>query len=242
MSEIKIIPIFDQSAPKVWTDFLRIRAMAMQCNHNVKMSDHEIADAITEYQDSWKRVSCNYAFGAFDNGKMVGCVTGDCQHGVSYLRHLYVLPEYQGQYLGYSLLKAAENMSSLYAKKSDIVALPGAEKFYKKYGYVAPCSTNWYTKDICNAGKCSVTPLFYYSKPIIRICNELAAKSGDVFVPDNKQHKPVFIYRDAANKITAFGVVEQNGARIYSQSLSADDWARRCINRAIEKFLSCQKV
>ena len=240
MSEIKILPIFDQSAPNVWTDFLRVRIAAMKSNHNVELSDQEISDALAEYAESWRRLSCSFAFGAFDGDKMIGYINGDCQRGISYLRHLYVLPEYQGRYLGYGLLKAAENTSSIYARKTDIVALPGAEKFYKKYGYVSPCGTNWYTKDIHMSGKCSVTPIFNYTKPVIRACADLAA--GVALTFDNKKRVPLFVYRDAANKITAFGAIEQDGVKTFSQSKSPDDWARHSINRSIENYLSYQKM
>ncbi|MBQ2017639.1 MAG: GNAT family N-acetyltransferase, partial [Alphaproteobacteria bacterium] len=123
MSEIRILPIFNQSAPGVWDDMLRIRIATMRHNYNIKLTDQEISEAMAEFQQSWKRLSFNFAFGAYDDGKMVGCISGDVQNKTAFIRHLYVLPEYQGQRIGSRLLNEAEIATSVSARQTDIVAL-----------------------------------------------------------------------------------------------------------------------
>ena len=72
MSEIKILPIFNQSAPGVWDDMLRVRIAAMQYNYNIRLTDEELADAMSDFQKSWRQLSHNFAFGAYDGDRMVG--------------------------------------------------------------------------------------------------------------------------------------------------------------------------
>ena len=53
MMNIEIVPIFDQSVPHVWDDFVRISAAAMRHVYNYKTSEPERRDAISKLQYNW---------------------------------------------------------------------------------------------------------------------------------------------------------------------------------------------
>lgn len=240
MKEVKIIPIFDQAAPGIWDSFvgLRVNAMRTTCNHN--MSDQEITNAFQELRSSWGRLKHNFAFAAYDGERMVGCIHGDCQKRTAFVRHLYVAPEYQHQGIGFSLLSAAEHSSALVASKTDIVALPKAEKFYQRYGYTSPLKTNNYFKDIKGKQACSVVPLFSCSPSLAK----QLAKFSPEFKPEyvNQGHCPAFVYCDYKMQIGGFGFAEPDISldkpQILGRTAMHDDWGRRCVSKAFENLSS----
>ncbi len=232
MSEIKILPIFNQSAPGVWDDMLRVRIAAMQHNYNIKLTAQEISDAMSEFQRSWKRLSFNFAFGAYDGDKMVGCLNGDVQNKTAFIRHLYVLPEYQGQHIGADLLTSAEGAVSASAHQTDLVSLAGAEYFYRGMGYFSPVGTNNYVKKL-SAPKCRILPLFYCSPSFERGCNMLRGTETDM--PTRKQindaHMPVFVEYDVDSKIRAAGLIDNGRQIIKFKSEFWKDMIKRTLDR-----------
>ena len=66
MTDIQILPIFDQSAPGVWDDMLRIRVATMKHNYGVVMSPLDISQAYTDYANAWQTNAKNFAFAAYD--------------------------------------------------------------------------------------------------------------------------------------------------------------------------------
>lgn len=238
MSEIRILPIFNQSAPGVWDDMLRIRIAAMRHNYNIKLTDQEISEAMAEFQQSWKRLSFNFAFGAYDDGKMVGCINGDVQNKTAFIRHLYVLPEYQGQRIGSRLLNEAEIATSVSARQTDIVALALAEKFYCRLGYTSPIKTNNYFKKL-NQPKCHVVPVFHCAPSFQRACNAL--RFGETDMPTaqqiNTEHMPAFIDYDVKSNIRGVGVIN-NGVGMVRANGS---WAAEDMQRVLARFASRQK-
>ena len=69
MKEINFIPIFDQTAPGVWDDFMRIRVAAMRENYGHDMSATDYAHYMRQYQDDFARHQYNVAYGAYENLK-----------------------------------------------------------------------------------------------------------------------------------------------------------------------------
>lgn len=242
MSEIKILPIFNQSAPGVWDDMLRVRIAAMQHNYNIHLTDEELADAMSVFQKSWRQLSHNFAFAAYDGDRMVGCLNGDVQKKTAYVRHLYVLPEYQGQQIGAGLLRAAENAASLFARQTDVVALARAEKFYRHMGYNSPTNTNNYVKQLC-APKCRTVPVFYCAPSFVRACDKLMGKSGAAFNATriNHEHVPTFADYDVNSQLRTLGVVDCANGSIHSNNRCSDDWACRSMQRVIDNYLAHQK-
>lgn len=239
MTEVRIFPIFDQSAPGVWDDLLRIRVAAMLHNYNVRLSDQQLAEALQEFQKSWKRLSFNYAFGAYDGDKMVGCISGDVQKRTAFVRHLYVLPECQGHHIGARLLSAAEHATSIVACKTDIVALVKAEQFYVHQGYSSPMGTNNYFKNL-TAPKCLTVPVFHLVPAVTRAsagfyCDSASGMPSVEQV--NSLHAPVFADYDVKSNLRALGVI-RNGERIIASRLPAKlDFGYDEVNRAVNNYM-----
>ena len=242
MKEIKIIPIFNQSAPGIWDEFLdlRINAMRTTCNHI--MSPDEIASANTEFRRSWARLKHNFAFAAYDGDRMIGCIHGDCQKNSSFIRHLYIAPEYQKQGLGCSLLAYAEQATSLLAIRTDIVALPNAEKFYRHYGYSSPLHTNNYFKDIKGRASCNTVPLFSCPPSLARKISGLSPDFKPEFV--NVEHLPAYVHFDNKLNITGFGFMAPgvDTPTICARSASPDDWGRSRVTKAFNNLRTQQDI
>ena len=234
MSEIKLQPIFNQSAPGVWSDMLHVRIMAMRHNYNIELSDDDINRAMSELKKSWEHLSFNFAFGAYDGDKMIGCISGDCQKRTAYIRHLYVLPEYQGQRVGRRLLTSVEAAAALGANKTNLVALSRAEKFYRANGYLALTNTNEYTKSI-RLPHCQTVPVFRCTAPVVRACEQFA--SGFPTVQINDERIPAFVYFDIDSRITGCGAITETGSMICSKNSHRSDWARHCINRSLDSYM-----
>lgn len=239
MEEIKIVPIFNQSAP-VWHDFLRIRAAAMHGNYNYDMSGDMIAAAMIQLDRNWTRFSFNFAFGAYCDNGMVGCIHGTVHGKTAKIDHLYVLPEFQGQHVGNRLVNMVQNATSIDANYLDLTALPGAEDFYKHIGFISKTGLNIYSKDIRTHGRCSVSPLFHCAPRVARTCSEL---SGGEFNANmiNKEHLPAFVYRDVNSNITGFGIITKDAPVCVTKSKRPDDMAHSCLMRTIDKYIQNQK-
>lgn len=231
MKELIILPIFDQSAPGVWDGMLRVRIAAMQHNYNIRLTDKELTDAMSVFQKSWRQLSHNFAFAAYDGDKMIGCLNGDIQKRIAYIRHLYVLPEYQGLRIGGRLLSAAERAVSIHARHTDIVSLAGAEKFYQHMGYHSLTGSNNYTKDI-SLPKCSCLPVFHASGSFNRACEKLRATQSDM--PDiilaTRQHHPVFAEYYIDLNLRAVGVINSGVSQTFATTRVGYDMMQRALD------------
>lgn len=242
MSEITLQPIFDQSAPGIWDDLMRIRIVTVRKKYNTKMSDETIARAMTAFRDSWRRLSFNFAFGAYDGDKMIGCIAGDVQQRTGYIRHLYVLPEYQGLHIGTRLLNAAQTAVAVTANQTDLVALPGAETFYRAHGYKSPYDSNTYIRPV-TAPHCETVPMFHCAPSIMRACGTMYDDENNMLSSAviSAKHMPVFAYYNAESRITGFGIIDPDGKqRVFSASRHPADWSRRCISRALNSYVANQ--
>ena len=242
MNEIKIFPIFNQSAPGIWDDMLRVRIAAMRHNYNICLTDKELSNAMSEFQQSWQQLSHNFAFAAYDGDRMVGCLNGDVQQQAAYVRHLYVLPEYQGRQIGASLLRMAENTISLSAYKIGLIALAGAERFYRHMGYASPVGTNNYVKTL-SAPKCRTVPVFYCAPSFVRACGKLPYGTGNIsdWKRVNREHLPVYAECDVNSALRVVGVSAAPDIILRSTSKVLDDWACRNLRRVMTNYLSHQK-
>lgn len=211
MSDISILPIFNQSNPNVWDDFLYIRAAAFRHSCGYIMTDKDYDDALKDFLDGWRRRKFNFAFGAYDDADMVGFIQGDCMDNVATIRSLYVLPEYTSQKIGSRLLKSAENAGAFGAKMLDLISLPRAQKFYERYNYTPIYhGSNHYIKDITNETRtcCSVVPVFKSTPSITRMCKRITSFTGNDFNPShiNVNHMPMFVYLDSDFTIQGFAI------------------------------------
>lgn len=85
---VRIIPIFDQSAPTIWADFLRIQRDTTSVVYNAQMSDALCRNALDEYARDFKNAGA-FAFGAYDGDKMVGFVRGNIERSSMYIAGVY---------------------------------------------------------------------------------------------------------------------------------------------------------
>ena len=239
MKEIKIVPIFNQTGP-IWEDFLRIRVAAMRGNYNFDMPVDAIVVAMKQLNDSWSRLSFNFAFGAYYDGAMVGCIHGAVQNKIAKIEHLYVLPGFQGMHVGSGLMNATKSATSIGANRIELTALAGAETFYKHIGCKSQTGMNDYVADIRTLGRCSATPLFYCSPRIARACAKLSDGKFDANLI-NKSHLPAFIYRDVDSNITGFGILTDGKPICFTQSSRPDDLARTRLMRIMNAYNQNQK-
>ena len=229
MSNVKIFPIFNQSAPGVWDDFLRIRVAAMKHNYDIQLSDYALKNALDELQQT----KHPFAFGAYDDDKMVGCIHGSIQPNTAEINHLYVLPEYQGQKIGIKLLQSAEAAISLNTNNAVLISLGKACKFYEKHGYTSPEWTNKFCKNVKNSGNCRVSPVFVPSASLIRQLAKISNKPTTLF--DKKklsaERTPIFVYRNLDSKICGFAIAGDIPL-VYTTS----GWSPLQLNNTIKKY------
>lgn len=233
MKQVKILPIFNQAAPGIWDDFLRIRTVTRQQIYNIHTSEHDLSDALSEFKSNWAHQSRNFAFGAYDNDNMIGFISGTFDSRIATIQHLYVLPQYQGQHIGKQLLNSAEYAISVTTSNIELISMTKSEDFYKKNGYISYSGTNHYYKSVKNTGCCTVAPVFRCTPTIVK---KTAAISGLPTENFNRQdivraHTPMFVYRDGHAQITAVGICGEQST-IYSIS----DWAKSRIEKAITDY------
>jgi GNAT superfamily N-acetyltransferase len=240
MNNVKIFPIFNQAAPQVWDDFLRIRAVVMKHNYNLEMTSNELNAALDTLKNDWKYATWNFAFGAYDNNEMIGYICGTCDSKgkTAYFNHLYVMPNYQGKSIGRQLLNAAESAASVYATESELISLGNAYGFYDKNKYESRNKTNIYNKSLKNIGKCQVIPVFHAKPSMLTKLNRISQNTNLTKQAINKEHQPVFIYKDINQKITGYAF--QNNA--HSVSGRADDWAKTQLIKKLNAYLEHQNT
>jgi ribosomal protein S18 acetylase RimI-like enzyme len=234
MTNIQIFPIFNQAAPMVWDDFLRIRTLTRQQVYHIETSPQDYKDTMAEFQEYWQKPSNNFAFGAYDNNNMIGFISGTFETRYATIQHLYVLPQYQGKHIGAQLLKSAESAISVDRNNVELISMTKAENFYKKYGYISYNKTNRYNKSVKDCGHCAVAPVFRCTATIIKQMAKLSGQPLESFDKKSiiKNHTPVFIYRDVKSNITGFGICNAPTPQIHA----TNDWARSRIEKAITEY------
>lgn len=236
MSDIRIIPIFDQSVPGIWDDFLHIRAASMEFNYNYELESDELARALSEYKQEFKSKSYNFAFGAYDDAKMVGFIRGYGARNVATIKCLYVLPSHQRQHIGHNLLLSAERSIAPAYKNIELLSLWHAENFYKAHKYTSIYGANTYAKKI-ELPHCADVALFGFPARIARMCAPLShgLDISALIVP----HAPLFAYFNV--DATAEGLLVGNTHRdkpvlLQTQNDHPNDWARLSLTRTFNNY------
>ena len=221
MSDISIHPIFNQAAPRIWDDFLRIRIAAMLVNYDVPMTAREIHDARAEYVRDWNRLSHNFAFAAYDDAYMIGYINGAIKSNVAEIFNLYVLPEYQGKLIGRRLLASAERAVAPFANKIHLISWYGAQNFYKQQGCQPIGNTAEFTKKLLPAVCCTI-PIFHLTPTMVQKCKNIAACAGVDFSADtiNCEHKPMFMNINADSNITGYGIYDYSTGEPYPTAVT----------------------
>lgn len=240
MEDIVIVPIFDQTAPNIWDDFLRIRAASVMHVYNYKTPKEDNESTKKAFNSQWKHKSFNFAFGAYSGSRMVGFIRGYAEQNVSNIEQLYVLPEYMSRRIGGRLLNAAEKVSWFCAKDMELVSLANAQTFYKKHGYTS-LHMNRYAKRIDNLCKCSVVPVFRSTPFITRSCQQIYTDFDSRTI--NQFHNPMFVYMDVDAKIKGY-IIRNPETEEYDIKMARaqSDFSKTRLLREFNSFSDIQKI
>lgn len=236
MKEINIIPIFKPEQRQIWDEFWQVRVAAMRTNYNVELTAFQYSCAIEEFNKFFHERPFNFAFAAYDGNKIVGCINGDAAGGEAYIRHLYVLPEYQGLRIGIRLLTAAENASSLVAKHIRLTSLSHAKTFYSKYGYTRGETDNQFIRSLSKVGNLSTAPVFYCTPKISRGCKKLSADFDYEMV--KYTGGPMFVSRDDLGNINGYSVISETDTPI---TIGLNNITKLGLRSAMNLYLSKTK-
>lgn len=245
---INIFPIFNQAAPGVWNDFANIQLNALSYNYGYSAGIYDGNSLIRIWRGDWDRTTHNYAFGAYNGGRMVGYIRGLVYDSETCVNDLYVLPPYQGMHVGRRLLDAAERVAALCTGRIYLYPLKNAVNFYRACGY---CSDE-NDVDMCklpdlSACRFTAVPVFKSVSCISNPCSSIAKRynatySGPLIV---REHLPAFVYVDAYGKIRGYLVGVQHKPGIYritqSYAVPHSDYAMRTLNDAFDAFAAHQK-
>lgn len=211
MTEITLIPIFNQAAPGVWDDFLRVQVATMTYNYDAPLSAHEIEAAASEYIHDWNDLKSNFAFGAYDGTHMVGYVNGFIKNSVAVILNMHVLPEYQGHHIGRRLFSAAAGAASVSARRVELKPLYKAKSFYEHQGCQYDGDRGIFVKDVAKT-HCHSAPVFYCSGSLKHKCEGFTYPTPAIIDSKsvNRLHNPMFIYRNIDSIVT--GCALYNGA------------------------------
>ncbi len=243
MSEIIIRPIFNQSVPGIWDDFIRIYSTALYEIYGIRTTDKDIATKRGEYQKAWTKKPGCFAFGAYDGKDMIGFVTGATAAARSELVDLFLLPGYQGCGIGSNLLKSAENAVSLHDNKLYLISMGYGRllDYYKSHGYKTLYADNVFVKDL-KKPNCYVTPVFSLSKRICKYCTSIATQSNTVFYDGwvNDLHSPMFVYVDVNFDIQGYAIANDAGV-IKQYAIASRQPADFISRRLAEKITQFQR-
>lgn len=235
---VRIVPIFDQSAPTIWADFLRIQRDTTSAVYNAQVSDALCRNAMDEYTRDFKNAGA-FAFGAYTGDKMVGFVRGNIERSSMYIAGVYILPEYRGMRLGSRLLGAAERSASLATGYSELHAIVGAETFYAQPRTGYSCSySNVYTKPIHKSGRSSTVPVFRLNSALSRAIKQMLAP----YDIQQDKHMPMFVYMSADFKPIGVAVSKSDkfhdAITVISDATPASmvNMVRRQLDNAIKPF------
>jgi GNAT superfamily N-acetyltransferase len=242
MKQIKIFPIFNQDANGVWDKFIEIR-VAAYAGDKIFMDSQDIANARNILESEWKSKRGNFAYGAYDGADMIGHISGYYEKDYAFVANLYILPEYQGNGCGRSLLNAAEKSAAVFKKELGLLSSYYARRFYVKQGYFLAESDDFYQKEISKQGRGIVTPLFFYNSMVAKKSEELS-KGADILTSKtiNKQHKPVFVYRDINNVISGYCVVDTSVNAKSQKYYTSNDWVKERLITPVDDYLKQYKL
>ncbi|MBR5625368.1 MAG: GNAT family N-acetyltransferase [Alphaproteobacteria bacterium] len=216
MKDISIRPIFKSDQPKIWDDFWAVRVATLRDTYSMALTSFQHFAAFEEFWESYRNNSFCFAFAAYDGDKVVGCVNGDALHGNAYIRHLYVLHEYQHMRIGLRLLKQAEKASSLVAKNINLIAMDQAKPFYIKNGYRLGETNNRFVRSLSDVGHLATIPVFHCTTKLAKACEKLSAEFDSEMI--NAMDSPMFVYCNDRGSIDGFSVLSDNDRLIVAAS------------------------
>lgn len=249
MKQINIFPIFNQSVPGVWTDFANIQMGTVYDSYNYAAVVISTETLIQLWRSSWNGSSNNYAFGAYDGGRMIGYINGTfAGYAGVFVNNLYVLPRYHGMHVGTRLLNSVEQIAALNMSSVSLYSLESAWGFYRRRGYQADGSdTVLYKLVDLSVCKSSVVPVF---KPVLEVtqqCDEIARQNKSTYIGQSvlTDHLPVFAYVDASARIAGYlvGLRQQSYtyriAQMYVKPNAAN--AKHALVNAFDSWAAHQK-
>lgn len=239
MKHISIVPIFNQRALFIWSTFAGIQSAAMLAI-KYKTVPEEAALNIAQLNQVWQKFQPCFAFGAYADGKMIGCVHGTLGRSRAVINGLYVLPEYQKMSVGAQLLAASERAASVYTDRMELRAINNANtrKFYNTHKYnIFDPREGMCAKDISGMLRDTYVPLFFCSDAIAHRCATIA-KNYDInfdAASVNQKHLPMFAYVNMNGLVDGYilaksGTVENN---VQISQLCVDDVKRHDMVRLL---------
>ena len=215
MNEIKILPIFNQTLPGVWNDFVRIQSTRMSEYNGI--DNLGVDDMLKAYSCNWSIYAHNYAFAAYDGRNMIGFIHGYAWRSTAKVEGLYILPDYRRNGIGKRLLSVAEISAYPRIARMDLIALPQAMSFYQKRGYHLPSydkEENHFVKKLGARCMATTIPLFNSTSSVTKQLMTINADYDASWV--NMIHRPTFVYVDINGRIQAYvdssGVFVAKGA------------------------------
>lgn len=224
---VSILPIFNPESVGYWDDFMRIYTRTAQHNYNRQIDATEYQHRLSEIRSIWARQGFKFAFGAYYNNQMIGCILGESQDKSAFVNHLYVEPEYQRNGVGFQLLRSAEAASALFFNKINLISASRADKFYQAQKYIMHTAVNGYAKDIKNAAHCQVVPVFHCTPNLAKRLSKISGHDYKTI----QSETPLFVYQDAQSNICAYGTIQDK--TIYSTP--SNQWAHQQINKTLER-------
>lgn len=208
MKQLHITPIFNQSIPDVWHNFIAIQSAAMEYNYSALMSKSDRQDKLQNYKSRLNNYPHNFAYAAYYRNKMVGYIKGYCRRNCAYIDELFVLPKFQNLNIGTRLLARAESARFFGAHFMELVALPSAIPFYQRCGWaISFGDINIMTKNLTNCVY-RLVPIFNANKETVDKCNKIAQDNGTVFNPDaiNVLHLPAYAFFNFNQDLCAYAI------------------------------------
>ncbi len=194
---VNIYPIFNQAAPNVWNDLIRVRGATM----NYQMDTDAQNAVLQNLKQVWKNRANQIVFGAYADNEMIGYVRGvhTARRGVTEITELFVVPEFQSQMIGARLLSCIEISASMDAKKLEVWAPDiNSGEYFARRGFKAVEDAPYihFEKKLSNMRALRVQPVFFATKKLTQNLQNIAKKSGAEFNPDvvNKLHAPTWVY------------------------------------------------
>ena len=239
---IKIKPIFDQSVPMVWENFVEIEMLARQ-EYNHYFLDGSFNNLYYTHCDDWAKLKGNIAFGAYDQDKMVGFIKGFLVDKAEYkLDCLFVEPEFKRQGVGKRLLQSFESATALVGSHIQAISYDGARDFYKKQKYSVNGGKNDNPRidkrlPMPNQG---VFPVFDKWKS-----SDFRAKLSGVTVDAKllreSRHQPIFVHVNEKHQIDVVGVKTKDGNDVIWLSDKIPDDIKRCREMSVRWQLDANK-
>lgn len=233
--EVKILPIFNPNECNFWDKFTLIYRQTTEHCYNTTITPDNIRILMDGINKIHGKPNHNIVFGAYDMGRLVGCLVGHIRNKRATIQYLYVLPEYQGYKIGTQLLATAENAASLIANKAELISWGNAESFYQRHKYTSITGDNKYEKDIRKLGHYQVLPIFYCGTQLLQSMSKISKKSYDTIKQEIKPYTPVFVYKKTNSGISGYGFINnKNESVVYTDT--CDKFTHEQITRKIAMY------